>query len=266
MSNNKTVVKTEKSKAIQAETLKASRMAILTDKTNFSVKEAYKAARTNFMFALSNIPDKCKKIVFTSQGPGEGKTTTSINIAIAFAQTGAKVMIIDGDLRRPHVHKYLELDNEIGLTSVLGGFNTLEEAIKKHELGIDCISCGHVPPNPSELLASDKMAELVESLTDKYDYIIIDTPPINVVSDAIAMSTKMNAGVALVVRQKYTTHDAIKKSKSTLEFANAKLIGFVLNDVTNESFTYRSRYGRYRSYRNYKKYVKYDSKYGYKYY
>lgn len=266
MSNTKTAVKTEKSKVIQAETLKASRLAILNDKTNFSVKEAYKAARTNFMFALSNIPDKCKKIVFTSQGPGEGKTTTSINIAIAFAQTGAKVIIIDADLRRPHVHKYLELDNEIGLTSVLGGFNTLEEAIKKHELGVDCISCGHIPPNPSELLSSDKMVNLVESLTDKYDYIILDTPPINVVSDAIAMATKMDAGVALVVRQKYTTHDAIKKSKATLEFANAKLIGFVLNDVTNESFTYRSRYGRYRSYRNYKKYVKYDSKYGYKYY
>lgn len=266
MSTNNNAAKAEKSKIIQAETLKASRMAILNEKTNFSVKEAYKACRTNFMFALSNIPDKCKKIVFTSQGPGEGKTTTSINIAIAFAQTGAKVVIIDADLRRPHVHKYLELDNEIGLTSVLGGFNTLDEAIKKHELGIDCISCGHIPPNPSELLASDKMAALVEELTKKYDYIILDTPPINVVSDAIAMSTKMDAGVALVVRQKYTTHDAIKKSKATLEFANAKLIGFVLNDVTNESFTYRSRYGRYRSYRNYKKYVKYDSKYGYKYY
>lgn len=238
---------------------------ILTNDSPFIIKEAYKATRTNIYFTLSSVKG-CKVIAFTSSKQDEGKSTTCINLAISFSEANNKVLVIDADMRMCSVHKLVGIENKGGLSNVLVGFTKLNEIITHTDYGFDVITAGPTPPNPSELLSLEVMSELIDVLKEHYDYIFIDTPPINVVSDAIAMSTKMNAGVALVVRQKYTTHDAIKKSKSTLEFANAKLIGFVLNDVTNESFTYRSRYGRYRSYRNYKKYVKYDSKYGYKYY
>ena len=226
---------------------------VLNKLTPFVVKETYKALRTNIMFALpENNEDTGEIIIFTSAIPGEGKTTVCINTAITFAQTGAKVLLIDSDLRRPKHHKYFEISSDVGFSDVLGGFSKIEDVtvhIKAHNL--DCVPCGHIPPNPTELLASKKTSDLLEELKKKYDYIFIDTPPINVVTDALALAPIVS-GVALVIREKYTTHAAFRRILQSLQFANAKILGIVDNcaDIQRENNrTYKkSSYGSYRKY------------------
>lgn len=252
-------MKKDKSK----KTKKATELAlspILGDNTSSTIKEAYKITRTNIMFSLSNL-EGCKTIVVASALPGEGKTTSCLNLATAFAQTGAKVLVIDADLRKPRVHKYVDKENDLGLANLLGGFCKLDELKNiKTELGFDCITSGTLPPNPAELLSSKMMEELLSYLSEHYDYIFIDSPPITIVTDALILS-KYVTGVILVVRQKYTTHDLIKKALSSLEFAEAKVLGLVLNDAERLYNGYRySKYGY-----KYKRYgYKYYSNYGYK--
>lgn len=232
--------------------------SILSEDTKFNVKEAYKTTRTNIMFALNN-DKKCNTVILTSSIPGEGKTLTAINIAITFAMTGAKVLLIDCDMRKAKIHKYLGVDNKVGLSNALGGFDSLESSIKTSEkYNIDFITAGHTPPNPIELLSSGKMEQMLEELSEKYDYIFMDTPPVNVVADASAMS-KMADGILFVVRHRYTTHDMIYKAISSLEFVDAKVLGFVLNDVdlSNYSYTGKTKFGTYK----YKNYYSYNSYY-----
>ncbi len=233
--------------------------SILSEKTRFNIKEAYKTTRTNIMFALNNNEENKNIIILTSSIPGEGKTLTSINTAITFSMTGAKVLLIDCDLRKAKIHKYMMTDNDIGLSNVLGGFDKLEDAVKtSEEHGIDYITAGHTPPNPIELLSSEKMEKVLLELSEKYDYIFLDSPPVNVVADTAAMS-KMSDGILFVVRHKYTTHDMVYKAINSLEFVNAKVLGFILNDVDISSYSYsgRSKYGNFR----YKNYYSYNSYY-----
>lgn len=218
--------------------------AILNKKTKFNVEEAYKTARTNIMFSLPT-DDKCKKVLFTSAVPGEGKTTTCLNIAITFAQTGNRVLVIDSDLRKPKIHDYMGIDRKNGLSDVLGKFTTIDEAIKTSaEHNIDYISAGQIPPNPSELLLTPELSKMLDKLSEKYDYIFIDSPPVTVVTDASALS-KLVSGVILVTRENYSSHDAISKSLEILSFADAKILGIALNDINIGVSTY----GGYRSYK-----------------
>ncbi|MDF2568389.1 MAG: capsular exopolysaccharide family protein [Oscillospiraceae bacterium] len=225
--------------------------AVINEKTLFQVKEAYKATRTNIMFSL--IQPGCKTILFTSASPGEGKSTVCINTAITFAQTGAKVLVIDGDLRKPRVHRLLKENNMPGLTNLLGGFCELEYSIRESSIAnLHFISAGSIPPNPAELLGSDKMKQYIEQLQEKYDYIFIDSPPINVVSDALTVSSYVS-GVVLVCRQNYTTHEMLQKATESLEFVKAKVLGLVLNDSSNEKARkYSLKYtNKKTSYQNY---------------
>jgi len=249
----------EARKLIKAEEEEHLRSTLLNKNTPFDITEAYKATRTNIMFSLKNT-DECKKIIVSSANPGEGKSTTCANLAIAFAQMGDRVIIIDADMRKPRVHKYFNVKNRKGLSNVLGGFETLTNCIiHKDDLGLDVITAGNIPPNPAELLASGEMDALLETLSGKYDYVFIDTPPINVVTDASILSKKVS-GVVLIVRHNITNKDTVERSVKTLEFAGAKLLGFVLNSV--ERKVYEGRY-TYRSYRRgYKRYG--YGKYGYK--
>ncbi|MCL2774271.1 MAG: CpsD/CapB family tyrosine-protein kinase [Oscillospiraceae bacterium] len=243
---------------------------ILTDETNFSVVEAYKAVRANINFAIP--VQGCKKVMLCSSYSGEGKTTTCINIAITIAQTGASVLLIDGDLRKSSVHKYLNLNNNIGLSNYLSNMADIEHIINDtHIPNLKVITSGSTPPNPAELLASNKMGELFsvlekrelsiiqmsETTSDvikrtkdviKYDYIIIDTPPICVVSDALPLS-KLCDGVILVVSHMETTHTNVKESLEKLNFAGANVVGMILNKIKINH--------TYKSYKNYKyKYYK----------
>lgn len=193
----------------------------------FSVKEAYKAIRTNI--SLSIMKDGCKRIVFTSAIPSEGKSTTALNVAVSVAQAYTRVLLIDGDLRKPRMHKALGLPNNVGVTNVLSGLSTLEQAIQKSKFdNLDVLSSGLLAPNPSEMLASERMKNMLDKLSEIYDYIIIDTPPINVVADALPL-IKISDGLVFVTRQNYSTHGEFQSAMSKLEFINAKIIGVVVN-------------------------------------
>ena len=206
-----------------------TRRQILNKKSSFAVREAYKSLRTNVRFFLR---DKgCKRISITSAVAGEGKSITLLNLAISVAEDGNKVLLIDGDLRRPALGRLLVEPASPGLSNVLAGITTPQEAIRTELYpNLDVLFSGDIPPNPSELLGSDKMGELIEEMSKKYDYILVDTPPVNVVSDASIVANLLD-GVLLLVRQGRTRKDAIKRAVSNLELTGIKPLGFVLNGV-----------------------------------
>ncbi len=237
---------------------------LINQSTSFIINEAYKTARTNIMFALSATGKGCKKIIITSASPGEGKTTTCLNLAITFAQMNAKVLVIDADLRKPRVYRHLGLERKNGLSDVLGGLTDINTAIHHcPEHNIDCITSGQIPPNPAELLSSSEMEALLNTLSERYDYIFLDTPPVTMVTEAAAMS-KFTNGTVVIIRQNYTIHEMLQRAQANLKFGEAKILGYILNDVDVNQ--YRSGYGRY-GYRGYghRRYGYGYSEYGYKY-
>ncbi len=204
----------------------------------FAVVESYKAIRTNLMFLLSN--SKSRTIAISSSLPGEGKSSCAVNLAIAFSQLGNKVLLIDADLRKPSVYRKLRLQNTKGLSSVLVGFCEFSEAAININPNFDVLVSGPTPPNPSELLGSEQMSALLDALKDRYDYIIIDTPPVNVVSDAVVLAPKTE-GLVMVIQDRKTTHDQFKKAVSSLSFAKVRLLGVILNSSSDKSAKYPSK-------------------------
>ncbi len=218
----------------------------------FAVIEAYKAIRTNLTFLLSG--SEAKVFGITSPEAGEGKSTTAVNMAIAFSQLGDKVLLIDADMRRSSIHKKLKIENTAGLSGALAGFHKWNEVITTISDTFDVLTAGQVPPNPSELLGSARFKDLVDEVSKKYSYVIIDTPPVDVVTDAwvIAPAT---AGLVLVVKDQITPTDAIERSIEAAKFAGINILGAVMNGANPKS----GRYG-YRKYG----YRKYYRKYGYR--
>lgn len=209
------------------------RRNILTNQSSFHVQEAYKALRTNVRFSLSG--SGCKKLCITSCSSGEGKSITILNLAISFAQTGLKVLLIDGDMRRPSLAKLLIERPAPGLSNYLAGLNSVDEVIRKEVYSnLDLILSGDIPPNPSELLGSDNMQKLLEAMSKRYDYILVDLPPVGVVADACVIANSLD-GVLFLVRQNSTERDAVSAGVKQLELSGAKLLGFVLNGVQSES-------------------------------
>ena len=226
----------------------------------FAVVEAYKAIRTNLTFLLAT--SETKVFGITSPEAGEGKSTTSVNMAIAFSQLGDKVLLIDADMRKSSIHKKLKIENNAGLSNVLAGFNNYSEVITRINDTFDVITAGQVPPNPSELLGSARFKELVETVGREYSYVIIDTPPMDVVTDALVIAPH-TAGLVLVVKDHVTPTDAINRAIEAAKFANINILGAVMNAANPKSgrgYGYR-KYG-YRKY-GYRKYG--YSKYGYGY-
>ncbi len=208
----------------------------------FAVREAYRTIRNNI--SLSLIKSGCKVVLFTSALQGEGKTITSSNVAFSMSQTGKRVLLIDADLRLPRVHRALKLDNEKGLSNVLGQLCTFEEAVCHTKYSdLDVLTAGIKVPNPAELLVSDALRELLEVMKERYDYIFIDTPPVCAVSDALPL-VKLTDGVILVVRQNFCTHPAVKQALEAFRMIEAKVLGAVLNsaDTEDTSASY-SKYG-----------------------
>ncbi len=203
-----------------------SKKFILSDKTQFVITEAYKTARTNLIFSMS--PYDNKITVVTSCSPGEGKSTNCINLSIAMAQTGAKVLIIDADMRKPMIHNLLGLDNKIGLSSILGKITgDVDTAIHTGVRdNLDVMTSGAIPPNPTELLSSPRTSELLDIMSEYYDFIFIDTPPVTVVSDALLMNDKI-AGIVFIVREGYTTHVAIHDALERVKMTNGRVLGFL---------------------------------------
>ena len=205
------------------------RRQILNQNSSFVAKEAYKTLRTNLRYFLRG--EGCKKICITSANAGEGKSITFINLAISMAETEKRVLLIDADLRRPAMARLLGEKASPGLANVLAGMNTLEESIHTQVYpNLDILFSGDIPPNPSELLSSEKMREVVEELSARYDYIFVDTPPVCVVSDTCIVASYLD-GVLLLVRQDRSKKDQVNRAVASLQLTGAKTLGFVMNGI-----------------------------------
>lgn len=214
---------------------------------DFTMVESFKALRTNIMFSLPGDVG-CRKLLFTSSLSGEGKTTTTVNLAVSLAETDTRVLLIDADMRRPTVHRYFDIKSRsrFGLSNLLTGANGIEECMfPSPELpNLFIIPSGVLPPNPSELLGSAAMKTLLEGLEKEFDYIIIDTPPVGLVSDALSLVSMVN-GVAVVVAGNKSMMPDVQKAVTTLKFADANILGFVLNRVSTKSLGYSKKSYQY---------------------
>ncbi|MBV4432331.1 CpsD/CapB family tyrosine-protein kinase [Clostridium tyrobutyricum] len=207
------------------------------------VSEAYRTLRTNIQF--SSVDNEVQTIMITSSGPGEGKSTTSSNLAAVMAESGAETIIIDCDQRKPTLHKKFLVSNKKGLSDVLAGKAEFKDAVVSTGIdNLDLLTSGTKPPNPSGLLASRRMKTFIEELKEKYRYIIVDTPPVIAVTDAQIVSTYVD-GCILVVASSQADRDAAQKAKKLLEKVNANILGTVLNKVEAKGKGY---YGYYYSY------------------
>ncbi len=201
------------------------RTETLSDKSKFAIVESYKAARTNIMFSLS--ADDQKLFAVTSYSKGEGKSTVSSNLAISFSKIEKRVLLVDSDLRRPNIHNIFKIENSTGLSNVIGKMGDFDEAVHRDVLpNLDILPSGTIPPNPSELLCSSRFADLVKRLSEEYDYVIFDTPPIGVVSDALLLKDYV-AGFVVVLRERNTTHGDIQNLLESAKLADCKMLGFI---------------------------------------
>lgn len=239
------------------------RRRILSNKSSFYVQEAYKTLRTNIRFSLNT--GKNQKFCITSSLASEGKSITILNLAISFAQSGQKVLLIDGDLRRPNMARLMIEKSTPGLSNILAGLCTQDEGIR-HEVypNLDVIFSGEIPPNPSELLGSPRMKQLIDAMAERYDYILVDTPPVDIVSDACIIANVLD-GVLYLVRVNRTEKDAVAQGLQQLELSGAKLMGFVMNGAEPEGMGHygRKKYGYGYRYRY--GYRRYGYRYGYGY-
>lgn len=219
----------------------SSRQGIDENK-KFIVTEAYKSFRTNLFVTLRK--EGCKKIIISSPVPEDGKSITAYNIGVSIAQTGAKILIMDCDLRKGTIHQYFNIRRRPGVSDVLSGLEKKDHVIYNTNYeNLKIMPMGRILPNPSELLGSVYMKEVLEKLEKEYDFIIMDTPPINVVSDAATL-VKMVDGVVIVVRENATTYPHINNAIQKCKFVNANILGFVINGVFVNSST-ESKYNYY---------------------
>lgn len=215
---------------------------------NFAASEAYKLLRTNILFALPD-EDKCRVIGVTSALPGEGKSTTSLNLAYMLAELGHKVLLIEADLRLPTISKRLGLLSSPGLSNLLVEIKNCKGGMQNsgiHEK-LFVISSGDIPPNPSELLGSKRMKSVIDVMSESFSFIIIDLPPITEVSDALVAS-KLTNGMVMVVRQNYANRRAVTEAMRQLKYAEAKILGFVVTcaeDISKGSYKKYGKYGKY---------------------
>ena len=224
----------------------------LGEKLKFSATEAYKLLRTNLFFCLPEGNDyTCPTVGVTSSVQGEGTSTTSINLAYMLAENGKRVCLVEGDLRAPTFNSRLKLNNSVGLSHILANMeadlgNVLTNTM--HE-NLWVVPAGDIPPNPAELLGSNRMDQFINALKEGFNYIVVDLPPITVVADALAVSGTLD-GILVVVQEGKTTKRELSDAMQRLEMIHDKILGFVITHAESA----RGKYGR-----------KYGKKYGYGY-
>ncbi len=222
---------------------------------NFSTTEAYKLLRTNIMFSFSD-EGLGHVIGITSSIQSEGKSSTACNTAYALSEAGGRVLLLEGDLRRPTIGSKLNVARVPGLTNLLVSRGEYKEAVQTCALAprLDILTSGDLPPNPSELLSSNRMAGLMEQLRKEYDYIVVDLPPITAVSDALAMS-KFLDGVVMVVRSGVSEQQMLAEALRQLEMVNVRILGFVYRDCDISGKKYSKKYSK-KYYKYYNEYAK----------
>jgi polysaccharide biosynthesis transport protein len=235
-------------KRLRVATSKEAVELVTVSRPQSQMAESYRALRTSLL--LSNLGAPPKVILVTSARPQEGKTTTSINVAIVLAQKGVRVLLVDADLRRPSVHKTLGMGPRSGLSNVLTGTATLEQTITRSPIlpNLSILAAGTPPPNPAELLASANMKDMLDDLRGQYDHVVIDTPPTLSVTDAVVLSPRVDS-VVLVIRSGQTTKQALRRARDILMQVSARVTGVLLNAVDLSSpdyyyyYEYQGKYG-----------------------
>lgn len=215
-------------------------MFVVEDRPKSIEAESYRVLRTNIQY--SSVDKDIKSIVITSACPREGKSTVSGNLALAFAQNGKKVIIIDCDLRKPSIHRKFDISNLCGLSEVIIGKEILDNTIQKYKYNLDILPSGKLPPNPAEMINSTSMSNLLEELKEKYDIVIIDSPPLEAVTDGQVLSTKAD-GTILVLEAGESKIESVKEAKSLLNKVGANIIGIVMNQVSKNKKKFDSYYG-----------------------
>ncbi|PFZ34352.1 CpsD/CapB family tyrosine-protein kinase [Bacillus wiedmannii] len=209
---------------------------IAYQKPQSPISEQFRNIRTNIEFAA--IDKKIRSLMVTSANRSDGKTTTAANLAVVFSQQGKKVLLIDADMRKPDMHKMFQIDNIVGLTSVLTRDEQLEKCVQKTAVeNLHFLPCGPIPPNPADLLGSKSMQELLERTYSLYDLVILDSPLMLAVTDAQIMSNQCDASV-FVIRSEVTKKLEAIKATDLLKIAKGKLLGVVLNDCELEEHLY----------------------------
>lgn len=225
------------------EGIRMNRKRLLTNDTPFAVKEAYVKLRTSLMFSMTADKQRaCKVFGLTSAKPSEGKSLTAANVAISFAMLGKNTLLIDADMRKPTQKRLWHTNVNSGLCDFLAKIGPLELA-RVDSIPLTIVCTGTIPPNPSELLASDRMKRFVQACARSYDYVIIDTPPINTVADAQIVSTFVD-GMVVVAKSGGTTSDELNTAINALNRAGGNLCGVVLNNLNMKSIrsSYRYKY------------------------
>ena len=197
--------------------------------------EAYRSLRSNIEY--SSFDDEYRAIVVTSSVPGEGKSTTSGNLALSLAQSGNKVLLVDCDMRKPSIHKKFKISNISGTAELLLRKESFEDVANFYNENLTIITAGKIPPNPSEMLSSRAMTAFIKEMKEEFKYIILDTPPLQAVTDAQVLSTKAD-GVLLVVRAGSTKREMVLNSVDLIKKVHGKIIGTVLNGVENKKNNY----------------------------
>jgi capsular exopolysaccharide synthesis family protein len=213
------------------------------DHPKSNVAECCRVVRTNVLFCSPEKP--LRALVVTSASAAEGKTLNVVQLGILMAQSGQRTLLVDTDMRRPRLHKALRVSNERGMSGLVVGEGTIEGAVKSTEVpNLFILPCGPIPPNPSELLQTERFAALVKALTDRYDRVIFDSPPVLGVTDAVILS-RVADGTVLVVRSARTTRDTLARGFHGLRSVNANVVGTVLNDVNLKNANYAHYYNYY---------------------
>jgi tyrosine-protein kinase len=223
-----------------------SHPVILRDEPEAAPSEAVRRLRTNLQFI--DVANRPKSIVISSSIPAEGKTTIAINLAVSLADTGARVILIDADLRRPSVAEYMGIEGQVGLTTVLIGRADVKDVVQPFGTSsLDLLAAGQIPPNPSELLGSAAMASLLERLSNSYDMVLLDSPPLLPVTDAVVLS-KMAGGAVVIVGADRIHRPQLQQSLDSLETAGAHLFGIVMNKIARREAAAYGYGGGYASY------------------
>ena len=205
--------------------------------------EAYRTLRTSIQFA--GLDHKCRSIVVTSSSPGEGKSTTVANFGVVLAQTGSRVCLIDSDLRRPTLHRIFGLGNNRGLTTaLLDGLPLTEIAQPSNVPNLVVVTSGPLPPNPAELVGSNRMREALEAAAADYDMVLLDSPPVISVADAVALATFAD-GVVMVVQTGKVPHEVIRRATGQILAVKGRILGVVMNGVNLKRDGYYYDYYRY---------------------
>lgn len=227
--------------ALKNETVKNNSVRLLSDKTPFGIKEAYNMARTNVMYL--NNTNKCSVYGITSALPNEGKSLSASNLSVSFAKLGKNILLIDCDMRNSSQNLTFSTKNKTGLSEYLSGIKPEPVIQKTKQDNLDIIVAGKIPPNPSELLNNDRMKDLIDMMKERYDYIFLDFPPINIVSDATAAAEYID-GYIFVVQSGESDVRFVNSAINTLTNIGAKISGFILNGVNPKKGLKHSRYGK----------------------